>query len=292
MNEMDVEVAGRGSRSTAAVLAVLLLALLFTGCALENDDEPESDAGEAAGETTDTAQPGGMMPGMGMGPGSGMRERHRATIPAEYASLTNPIEATEDSLERGGELYVSYCATCHGDGGMGDGPTGAHLDPAPAPIAHTSQMMGDNYLFWRISEGGAMAPFNSAMPAWENALDEEQRWDLINYVRALGAGTVTPRGMMGGAMFDPAAEQAQLVAMMETAVEQNVITRAEADTFMEVHAAVDALMATGVSRAAGNMDAMQQAMLTQLVNDGTISSDQAATFTDVHDRLVAAGLMQ
>jgi hypothetical protein len=79
---------------------------------------------------------------------------------------------------------------------------------------------------------------------------------------------------------------------METAVEQNVITQAEADTFMEVHAAVDELMATGVSRAAGNMDAMQLAMLTQLVNDGTISSDQAATFTDVHDRLVATGLMQ
>jgi len=43
----------------------------------------------------------------------------------------------------------------HGDGGMGDGPAGKGLVPAPVPIAHTSQMMSDSYLFRRISEGGA-----------------------------------------------------------------------------------------------------------------------------------------
>jgi mono/diheme cytochrome c family protein len=236
----------------AAALASLALALLLAGCALEDEER----AATPASETTATSPSGGMMPGMGMGmgPNSGMRERHRATIPAEYTSLTNPVEATDESLEEGGEIYVTTCATCHGDGGMGDGPTAAGLEPAPAPIAHTSQMMGDNYLFWRVSEGGAMAPFNSAMPAWKGVLDEEERWHVINYVRALGAGTVTPRGMMGGAMYDPAAEQEQLAATLATAVEQEVISQAEADTFREVHTAIDGLMASGMPRAAGNMD--------------------------------------
>jgi hypothetical protein len=34
-------------------------------------------------------------------------------------------------------------------------------------------MMGDDHLFWRISEGGV--PFNTAMPAWKDTLDEQAR---------------------------------------------------------------------------------------------------------------------
>ena len=68
---------------------------------------------------------------------------------------------------------------------MGDGPTASALDPAPAAIAHTSQMSGDDYLFWRISEGGV--PFETAMPVFK-ALEEQDRWDVIDYIRALGKG--------------------------------------------------------------------------------------------------------
>ena len=71
---------------------------------------------------------------------------------------------------------------------MGDGPTGETLDLPPAAIAHTSQMMGDDYLYYRVSEGGAAEPFISSMPAWKGVLDEEARWDVINYVRALDGG--------------------------------------------------------------------------------------------------------
>jgi mono/diheme cytochrome c family protein len=51
-------------------------------------------------------------------------------------------------------------------------------------------MMGeinDAYLFWRVSEGGVMAPFNSAMPAWKGALSETQRWQVVNYLRIFAA---------------------------------------------------------------------------------------------------------
>ena len=77
---------------------------------------------------------------------------------------------------------------CHGETGLGDGVAAAGLNPAPPSIAMTSQMLGDDYMFWRISEGGAMEPFNSAMPTWKAVLSEDQRWDVINYVRSLGAG--------------------------------------------------------------------------------------------------------
>jgi high-affinity iron transporter len=134
---------------------------------------------------------------------SGMMARHQAVIPEEYAGRTSPIPADDASLQRGAALYAPNCASCHGDGGMGDGPAGAALNPAPAPLAQTSQMVADDYLFWRISEGGAT--FHTAMPAWKG-LDEQARWDLVNYIRALGAGTAKPASGVGGATFDPAAQ--------------------------------------------------------------------------------------
>lgn len=33
-----------------------------------------------------------------------------------------------------------------------------------------------------------MEPFNSAMPAWETGLTEDQRWQVISYVRSLADG--------------------------------------------------------------------------------------------------------
>jgi mono/diheme cytochrome c family protein len=179
----------------------------------------------------------GNEPGLGMGAGgSGMMTRHHAEIPDEYAGMTNPVPADEASLERGATLYATNCASCHGDGGMGDGPAGSALDPAPAPVAHSSQMVADDYLFWRISEGGT--PFNTSMPPWK-VLDEQARWDMVNYMRALGAGTVKPASGMGGQAYDPDVQATQQAEILAQAVEQGVVTQEEANTFKLAHDAVE-----------------------------------------------------
>ena len=152
-------------------------------------------------------------------------------------------------------------------------------------------MLGDDYLLWRISEGGAEAPFNSAMPAWKETLDEDARWDVINYIRALGSGKVTPQHRMGGERFDPAAENEQRSEMLAQAVEQGVITQEEADIFNEVHGAMDELRANQ-KPASGTMEERERSMVTELVNAGTISQEQANVFSEVHDKLLEAGLMQ
>lgn len=107
--------------------------------------------------------------------------------PAEFASLENPFAEDHEAIEAGAETFNTLCATCHGEGGKGDGPGSAELDPKPADLSD-GVMMGDlsaGYLFWRVSKGGAMEPFNSAMPAWEEGLTEEQRWQVISYIRTL-----------------------------------------------------------------------------------------------------------
>lgn len=233
------------------------------------------------------SQDGGMGPGMG---GNGMMERHHAEIPTEYAGLTNPIPSDEESLKRGSELYTVNCASCHGDGGMGDGPAGSALDPAPSPIAHSSQMMADDYLFWRISEGGV--PFGTSMPAW-TIFDEQSRWDLVNYMRALGDGTVQPVSGMGGAAYDPEIQAAQQAEILTKAVEQDVITEEEADTFTTVHDAVEQyrLAHPEVVQSGGNATEREATILAALVEEKIITQAQADAFTDIHDRLGNSGLM-
>ncbi|MCA9900486.1 MAG: c-type cytochrome [Ardenticatenaceae bacterium] len=271
------------------LFSTLLFIIVLTACGPTAVSEPAVE--EANTTSTESSGMGGM--GMGMGMGGSMMAAHHATIPDEYAGLTNPIPADEDSLARGGEIFATHCATCHGDGGVGDGPGGASLNPAPANIAHTSQMLGDDYLFWRVSEGGAMEPFNSGMIAWKGILDEQARWDVLNYVQALGAGTVTPGQHMGGATFDPAVEAQNQADMLATAVSQAVITQEEADTFAAAHTIVDARMMELRRQGSGDgMDDMMADILAELVAAGSLTQAHADTFLSVHDRLGAAGLMQ
>ena len=86
-------------------------------------------------------------PGMEGGMGRGIMQRHHAQIPDEYAGLRNPIPADQKSLTTCNFCLLFTARAADGEDGMGDGPAGQTLGPAPAVIAHTSQMMGDDYLF-------------------------------------------------------------------------------------------------------------------------------------------------
>jgi hypothetical protein len=153
-------------------------------------------------------------------------------------------------------------------------------------------MLGNDQISWRISECGAAAPFNSTMPAWKDSLDEQARWDLVNYMRALGRGQVQPRSAAGGQAYDPAIEQAARAEMLAAAVEQGIITQAEADLFDTVHDAVDERAVRGEGPRTSGMDQMRLGLLAGLVDLGIITQEQADTFEDVHQRLIDAGLME
>ena len=219
----------------------------------------------------------------------GMHHAHHAEIPEEYDGLSNPVTADDDSIQRGGEIFSASCAVCHGDGGMGDGPAAASLDPPVMPIAHTSQMLSDAYLFWRISEGGQGDPLQSSMPAWKAVLDEEERWDVLNYVQALGQGTVQPHSQMGGMMFDPEVEQQKRQEMVDEAMGLGLIDQDQADTFVLVHQALDDLMAeTGLRMQGNNLPAL----LAVLIERETTPQAEAESFQRVHDLLQENGLMR
>ena len=95
------------------------------------------------------------------------------------ASIPNPVPATPESIARGADFYQVNCWVCHGEQGRGDGPVGEKfLDNAPVDLnkAHT-QDQTDGQLFFTITRGRVDMPF------YRDALNQRERWDLINFIR-------------------------------------------------------------------------------------------------------------
>ena len=107
------------------------------------------------------------------------------TPPPQYAGKTNPLQGNAQAIQAGKEIFTTNCSSCHGDTAEGNGPAAASLDPKPADLKVVTKGQADDYIFWRISEGGNMPPFNSAMPSWKGILSEEQIWQVISYIRSI-----------------------------------------------------------------------------------------------------------
>ncbi len=99
----------------------------------------------------------------------------------EIAELTNPIPTSAESHQRGEKLYLTYCSKCHGVNGNGAGPSahGFSTDPRQLWAWHNADKTADPYLYWFITNG------RSDMPPWGVVLSENERWDLVNYIKTL-----------------------------------------------------------------------------------------------------------
>lgn len=113
----------------------------------------------------------------------------KARVPPDKLPMAkatkNPLPAGEKSVTAGKELYFGKgaCASCHGDLGKGDGPTGQSFDPRPRNFTDIEwqAVRTDGEIFWAIAEGTEFG-----MIAFGDNLSEEERWQLVNYIRSLG----------------------------------------------------------------------------------------------------------
>tara|TARA_R110002050_G_scaffold33007_2_gene84456 strand:+ start:44730 stop:45155 length:426 start_codon:yes stop_codon:yes gene_type:complete len=100
--------------------------------------------------------------------------------PATSAKIVNPLKGDEAATAKGKKLYKQMCVICHGEKGKGDGMAGASLNPRPANFTTAAvQNQKDGEIFWKLTEGRA------PMASYKAILKENQRWELINYIRTL-----------------------------------------------------------------------------------------------------------
>ena len=92
--------------------------------------------------------------------------------------------------------YSTHCQSCHGAKGDGKGERAEKLSIAPSDFtdAHAMGQMTDGELFWKISHG------RRPMPAFQEKLTEQERWQLVDYIRTLArkpAGGAAPAANSG-----------------------------------------------------------------------------------------------
>jgi mono/diheme cytochrome c family protein len=107
-------------------------------------------------------------------------------VPADFVTLSSDVYVAEGhviSATHGADLYGTYCSTCHGDSGQGNGP-GTEGSVSKGPAAFPTDM-GEAYIFWRTWEG---VP-DSTMPPFQWLLSDSEVWDITTYLKNLiGAG--------------------------------------------------------------------------------------------------------
>jgi mono/diheme cytochrome c family protein len=102
-------------------------------------------------------------------------------IPADAATLRNPVTPTEESRSHAKMMYGIDCAMCHGESGNGKGDLvgDMHLTMKDLTDPATLKNVSDGELFYIIKNG------RGKMPAEGERANDDAVWNLVIYVRAL-----------------------------------------------------------------------------------------------------------
>lgn len=115
-------------------------------------------------------------------------EVNRWSVVARARKLKNPVATTPAALAEAKQLYQQHCQRCHGPNGDGHGEKAPSLSVAPGDFTDTQKMsrVSDGELYWQITYG------RLPMPAFKDKIDENGRWELVDYIRTFAAGPLRP----------------------------------------------------------------------------------------------------
>lgn len=98
-------------------------------------------------------------------------------IPADKKAKNSYIPFTGSTAKEGEAIFTKNCMSCHGNPGKGNSMK--TLKPVPPDLAGaTTQQRTDGDLFFIITTGRMI------MPSFKNVFSEEERWELISYIRS------------------------------------------------------------------------------------------------------------
>ncbi|TNF45025.1 MAG: cytochrome c [Bacteroidetes bacterium] len=96
------------------------------------------------------------------------------TVPADQKNKVNPQEYNLANVNKGKDLYLKNCKSCHGDPGKNNA-----LPLVPPPVDVTSDKMQNNTegeLYYKITNG------RGAMPQFKATISDDDRWRIVNYI--------------------------------------------------------------------------------------------------------------
>jgi mono/diheme cytochrome c family protein/uncharacterized membrane protein YsdA (DUF1294 family) len=104
---------------------------------------------------------------------------YKGNQPDAAKYLVNPLLPSKENLNKGQIKYNTYCSPCHGFFGKGDSRLRGQF-PAP-PSLHSDKVRNwkDGDIFHVITMG------QNIMPSYASQITEEERWQIILYIRAL-----------------------------------------------------------------------------------------------------------
>ena len=120
-----------------------------------------------------------------------LKTRVPAAGPA--ALLTPATALAAGDAAAGKTTFVTYCSSCHGESGKGDGPVGASLSPPPRDFSvgefkfdtdSSGEPGTDEDLANVIKNGGAAYGGSPLMAPWPSLSDAEVT-NAIAYIRSL-----------------------------------------------------------------------------------------------------------
>ena len=105
-----------------------------------------------------------------------------AENPVDLSQITKPWRTGTALVAHGARVYQTYCATCHGKTGAGDGLAGRGLKPPPRNLITGGwRKGGDSLSLYQTLvqgiEGSSMVSFSY--------LSKMDRWALVHYVRSI-----------------------------------------------------------------------------------------------------------
>jgi glucose/arabinose dehydrogenase len=98
--------------------------------------------------------------------------------PASARATKNPYEGQPAAVLAGKQLYARNCLSCHGKLGKGTGNV-------PSLVDGKLDSVTSGEVFWFITRGDK----DNGMPSWA-ALPARQRWQVVSYVKSMGAPQV------------------------------------------------------------------------------------------------------
>jgi mono/diheme cytochrome c family protein len=100
----------------------------------------------------------------------------------DVAMYTYTLADAPDQIARGQQVFTENCVECHGERGRGDGPRSEKIGTLPADLTDLKEMasLSRDLLFKTVTEG-----MGDDMPSFADKLTDDQRRDVIAYVRTL-----------------------------------------------------------------------------------------------------------